>query len=265
MDKYKKNGKLKTEFYESELRDLQVELVRMQRWVRLTGAKIVVLFEGRDAAGKGGVIRRITEYMNPRICHTVALDKPTEKEESQWYLQRWIPHLPAAGEIALFDRSWYTRSGVEKVMGFCSEEENREFLETCPAFEDMLMRSGVQLIKYWFSINHEEQELRFKSRIEDPTKRWKLSPMDLKSRSKWIEYSKAKDEMFAATDTKEAPWFVVEADDKKKARLNCISHLLSLIPYEHIEPEPIAIPPKQENIDYERPPIYKQNFIPPLY
>jgi polyphosphate kinase len=258
----KKKDKLTKKEYEKQLDLLQVELVKLQRWIQTNGLKVVVLFEGRDAAGKGGVIKRITQSLNPRICKVVALGTPTEKEKTQWYFQRYIPHLPAAGEMVLFDRSWYNRAGVEYVMGFCTEDEHREFLRSCPEFERMLVRSGVKLIKYWFSVSDEEQERRFQCRIKDRTKRWKLSDMDLQSRAKWIEYSKAKDIMFAHTDIKQAPWYVVNADNKKRARLNCISHLLSMIPYEDIKPKPIKLPPRQKKVGYVRPPIEDQNFVP---
>jgi polyphosphate kinase 2 len=256
---------LKKKFYEKELRRLQIELVKLQEWVKQKGLKVVVIFEGRDAAGKGGVIKRITESLNPRIVRVVALPAPTERERAQWYFQRYIPHLPAAGEIVLFDRSWYNRAGVERVMGFCTEEEYREFLRSCPEFERMLVRSGITLIKYWFSVSDEEQEHRFQARIDDPTKRWKLSPMDLKSRSRWIEYSRAKDEMFKFTDIKQAPWWVVNSDDKKRARLNFITHLLSIIPYEDLTPEPIELPPRQHDVGYVRPPMEDQTFVPEVY
>jgi len=257
--------KLKKKYYEEELARLQIELVKLQEWIKHKGLKAVVLFEGRDAAGKGGVIKRITQRLNPRVCRVVALATPTEREKTQWYFQRYVPHLPAAGEMVLFDRSWYNRAGVERVMGFCTDEEYREFLRSCPEFERMLVRSGVILIKYWFSVSDEEQERRFQARLHDPTKRWKLSPMDLESRAKWVEYSKGKDEMFRYTDIKQAPWYVVEADDKRRARLNCISHLLSMIPYEDLTPEPIKLPPRQKDIGYERPPITDQTFVPEEY
>jgi polyphosphate kinase 2 len=258
----KKKDKLTKKEYEKQLNLLQVELVKLQRWIQTKGLKVVVLFEGRDAAGKGGVIKRITQSLNPRICKVVALGTPTEKEKTQWYFQRYIPHLPAAGEMVLFDRSWYNRAGVEYVMGFCTEDEHREFLRSCPEFERMLVRSGIKLIKYWFSVSDEEQERRFQCRIKDRTKRWKLSDMDLQSRAKWIEYSKAKDIMFAHTDIKQAPWYVVNADNKKRARLNCISHLLSMIPYKDLKPKPIKLPPRQKKIGYVRPPLEDQNFVP---
>jgi polyphosphate kinase 2 len=262
----KKNGqKLKRKQYNRELAKLQIELVKLQEWIKKKGLKVVVIFEGRDAAGKGSVIKRITQRLNPRICRVVALGTPTEREKTQWYFQRYVPHLPAAGEMVLFDRSWYNRAGVEHVMGFCSEEEYREFLRTCPEFERMLMSSGILLIKYWFSVSDEEQEIRFRARLEDPTKRWKLSPMDLASREKWVEYSEAKDEMFRYTDTKQSPWYVVEADNKRKARLNCISHLLSLIKYKDLTPEPMKLPPRRPRKAYVRPPITDQTFVPEIY
>jgi len=228
-------SKLKKSFYFKELERLQLELVKLHEWVKARDLKVVVLFEGRDAAGKGGVIKRITQRLNPRICRVVALGVPTEREKTEWYFQRYVTHLPSAGEIVLMDRSWYNRAGVERVMNFCTDEEYWEFLRSCPRFEEMLIHSGIILIKYWFSVSDEEQENRFRERIADPLKRWKFSEMDLVSRSKWIEYSKAKDEMFSYTDTKVAPWFVVNADNKRKARLNTIHHLLSLIPYQEIK------------------------------
>jgi len=225
-----------------------------------------VIFEGRDAAGKGGVIKRITECLNPRYARVVALPAPTEREKTQWYFQRYVAHLPAAGEMVFFDRSWYNRAGVERVMGFCTNEEYQEFLRACPEFERMLVRSGIVLVKYWFSVSDEEQERRFQARIEDPTKRWKLSPMDLESRTKWVEYSIAKDEMFKYTDIKQAPWYVVNSDNKKRARLNCINHLLSVIPYQDLTPEPIVLPPRREDkTGYVRPPITDQTFVPEDY
>jgi len=251
--------------YEKELRRLQVELVKLQEWVRLKGLKVVVIFEGRDAAGKGGAIKRITESLNPRVCRVVALPAPTEREKTQWYFQRYVSHLPAAGEIVLFDRSWYNRAGVERVMGFCTDDEYREFLRSVPEFERMLVRSGIILIKYWFSVSDKEQELRFQDRISSPTKRWKLSPMDLQSRARWVEYSKAKDENFAHTDIKQAPWYVVNADNKMCARLNCIRHLLNLIPYEDLTPEPLVLPPRQAEQGYVRPPMTDQTFVPEVY
>ena len=260
-----KREKLSTKEYEAELLKLQIELVKLQEWVKAQGLKVVIVFEGRDAAGKGGCIKRITECLNPRYARVAALPVPTEREKTQWYFQRYVAHLPAAGEMVLFDRSWYNRAGVERVMGFCTEEEYREFLRSCPEFERMLVRSGIILIKYWFSVSDKEQERRFKARIDDPTKRWKLSPMDMASRTKWVEYSKAKDEMFKYTDIKQSPWWVVDSDDKKRARLNCIRHLLSLIPYQDLTPEPITLPPRQEDAGYVRPPMTDQTFVPEVY
>ena len=254
--------KLSTKEYEKELEKLQVELVKMQGWIKEKGLKVVVLFEGRDAAGKGGTIKRITEKLNPRIVRIVALATPTEREKSQWYFQRYVQHLPAAGEMVLFDRSWYNRAGVERVMGFCTEEEVREFFRSVPEFENMLIRSGIILVKYWFSVSNEEQERRFQARINDITRRWKLSPMDLASRTKWVEYSKAKDEMFRYTDTKLSPWYVVNSDNKELARLSCISHLLTKVPYEDLTPEPIVLPPRQADDNYVRPPMSTQTFVP---
>ena len=257
--------RMKSKAYLAELRTLHGELVAMQEWVKATGAKICVVFEGRDTAGKGGTIKALTERVSPRVFRVVALPAPTEREKSQMYVQRYFHHFPAAGEVVVFDRSWYNRAGVEHVMGFCAEDEYREFLRSCPEFERMLVRSGIILIKYWFSVSDEEQERRFKSRVEDPTKRWKISPMDLESRRRWVEYSKAKDAMFASTDIKQASWYVVNSDDKKRARLNCISHLLSLIPYEDLTPEKIELPPRQDDGGYVRPPITDQTFVPEAY
>ncbi len=257
--------KLEKKFYEKEIERLHVELNKLLEWIKFKKLKVVLIFEGRDAAGKGGVIKTISERLNPRSCRIVALGVPTEKEKTQWYFQRYVAHLPAAGEMVLFDRSWYNRAGVEKVMGFCNEEEYLEFLRSCPEYERMLVRSDIILIKYWFSVSDIEQERRFHERIEDPTKRWKLSPMDVESRNRWVEYSKAKDEMFAHTDIKQAPWWVVRADDKRRARLNCISHLLSLIPYEDLTPAPIKLEPRREDNSYIRPPITDQNFVPEVY
>ena len=257
--------KLKNKAYERELAKLQVELVKLQEWIKHKGLKVVAIFEGRDAAGKGGVIKRITQSLNPRICRVVALGTPTEREKTQWYFQRYVAHLPGAGEMVLFDRSWYNRAGVERVMGFCTDEDYREFLRSCPEFERMLVRSGIILLKYWFSVSDEEQERRFHGRIGDPTKRWKLSPMDLKSRERWEEYSRAKDDMFATTDIKQAPWYVVHADVKKRARLNCIRHLLSMIPFEDLTPQPIELPPRQQERGYVRPPMSDQTFVPEMY
>ncbi len=251
--------------YERELARLHVELVKLQEWIKAKGLRVCILFEGRDAAGKGGTIKRITEPLNPRVSRVVALGTPTEREKSEWYFQRYVPHLPAGGEMVLFDRSWYNRAGVERVMGFCTEDEYREFLRSCPEFERMLIRSGIILIKYWFSVSDEEQERRFHDRIEDPTKRWKLSPFDLEARRRWVEYSKAKDEMFAYTDTTDSPWWVVNADVKRHARLNCITHLLSLVPYKDLTPAPIKLPPRQKDSGYRRPAIGSQRFVPEVY
>lgn len=256
-----KRPKLSNKVYEQEMARLQVELVKLQEWIKFKGLKVVVIFEGRDAAGKGGVIKRITERLNPRVARVVALPAPTERERTQWYFQRYVAHLPAAGEMVLFDRSWYNRAGVERVMGFCNDAEYWEFLRTTPDFERMLVRSGIILIKYWFSVSDEEQERRFQARINDPTRRWKLSPMDLESRARWVEYSRAKDQMFGHTDIKQAPWYVVNSDDKKRARLNAITHLLKMIPYEDLTPESITLPPRQQNIAYVRPPMEYQNFV----
>ena len=254
--------KLPNEVYERELEKLQIELVKMQYWIKETGLKVVVIFEGRDAAGKGGTIKRITEKLNPRIARVVALPVATEKEKTQWYFQRYVAHLPAAGEMVLFDRSWYNRAGVERVMGFCTPEQVEEFFRSVPEFEKMLIRSGIILIKYWFSVSNEEQERRFQARMDDITRQWKLSPMDLESRKRWVEYSRAKDDMFRYTDTKLSPWYVVEADDKKRARLNCISHLLSKIPYEDLTPQVLSLPPRQIDNSYVRPPFEDQTFVP---
>lgn len=256
---------LSSKKYEKHLANLQLELVKMQYWVRHTGTKIVVLFEGRDAAGKGGTIKRITEPLNPRGCRVVALGTPNDHEKTQWYFQRYINHLPGAGEIVCFDRSWYNRAGVERVMGFCTDKQYENFLQDCPEFERMLVRSGIILLKYWFSVSDEEQERRFQSRTTDPARRWKLSPMDLESRDKWVEYSKAKDAMFAHTNIPEAPWFTVEADDKKGARLNCIHHFLSKIPYVDMTPPALELPKRKPALDYVRPPRNEQFFIPRVY
>lgn len=254
--------KLSNDAYEAELARLQIELVKLQEWVKETGHRVAIIFEGRDAAGKGGTIKRITEALNPRVCQVVALPAPTEREKTQWYFQRYVTHLPAAGEIVIFDRSWYNRAGVERVMGFCSDEEYTEFLRACPEFERMLVRSGLQLIKYWFSVSDEEQERRFQKRLTDPTKQWKLSPMDLESRKRWVDYSRAKDAMFAHTDIKQAPWYVVSSDIKKHARLNCISHLLSLIPYEEVARPDIVLEERPAQTGYVRPPMEDQTFVP---
>ena len=260
-----KSKKIKKKVYEQELEHLQTEMVKLQEWVRQKGLKVVIIFEGRDAAGKGGVIKRITERLNPRIAHVVALGTPTEREKTQWYFQRYVPHLPAAGEMVLFDRSWYNRAGVERVMGFCSNDEYEEFMRTCPEFERMLIRSGIILIKYWFSVSDEEQEKRFQARTQDTKKFWKLSPMDLESRSRWMEYSKAKDDMFKYTDIKAAPWYAVNADNKKRARLNCMRHLLSMIPYEDLTPPPVELPERQADIGYIRPPMSSMTIVPDSY
>ena len=259
------SSKLSTIVYEQELARLQVELVKMQYWVKHTGTRIVILFEGRDAAGKGGTIKRITEQLNPRGCRVVALGTPSDREKTEWYFQRYVAHLPAAGEIVCFDRSWYNRAGVEHVMGFCTDEQYQEFLQTCPEFERMLVRSGMIVLKYWFSVSDDEQERRFQSRTLDPARRWKLSPMDLESRDRWVEFSQAKDNMFAHTNIPEAPWFTVQADDKKRARLNCISHVLSKIPYVDMTPEPLRLAPRRiAPDDYVRPPLNEQFFVPQI-
>ena len=257
--------KISNSKYERELARLQIELVKMQEWIRHKGLRVVVVFEGRDAAGKGGTIKRITEPLNPRICRVVALPAPTDREKGQWYFQRYVTHLPTKGEMVIFDRSWYNRTGVERVMGFCTGEEYREFLRSCPEFERMLVRSGIQLIKYWFSVSDEEQERRFQKRLTNPTKRWKLSPMDLESRKRWVEYSKAKDDMFAYTDIEQAPWYVVRSDIKKHARLNCISHLLGQVNYRDLTPEPIELEDRPPQEGYVRPPLEEQNFVPEIH
>ena len=261
----KESEKIDIDAYEAELARLQIELVKLQEWVKATGHRVAIVFEGRDAAGKGSTIKRITEKMSPRICQVVALPAPTERERTQWYFQRYVAHLPAAGEIVIFDRSWYNRAGVEKVMGFCTDEEYQEFLRSCPEFERMLVRAGIQLIKYWFSVSDDEQERRFQARLTDPTKRWKLSPMDLESRKRWEDYSKAKDDMFAHTDIKQAPWYVVDSDVKRHARLNCISHFLSLIPYEDMTSEPITLEQRPPQHGYVRPPMSDQTFVPEVH
>jgi polyphosphate kinase 2 len=257
--------KLKRKAYLDELAKLSVELSKLQEWIRARGLKVVIVFEGRDAAGKGGSIKTITAGLNPRVARIVALPAPSERERSQWYFQRYVAHLPAAGEMVLLDRSWYNRAGVERVMGFATPDEVQEFYRSCPEFERMLVRSGIILIKYWFSVSDAEQERRFQARIADPTKRWKLSPMDLQSRTRWVEYSRAKDEMFRHTDIEQAPWYVVTGDNKRRARLNVISHLLSLIPYEDLTPEPIVLPPREPDGGYVRPPIDEQTFVPERY
>jgi polyphosphate kinase 2 len=260
--KHGKKGKLAKGYYLQELTALQEELVKLQYWVKQKSLKVAIVFEGRDAAGKGGVIKRIVERTNPRIIRVVALGVPTERQRSQWYFERWSAHLPANGEIVLFDRSWYTRALTERVMGFCSDDEYQEFLRSCPQFERMLIRSEVAVLKYWFSVSDEEQERRFQTRAADPKRRWKLSPMDIEARDRWVDYSRAKDAMFEYTDTKDSPWFVVDADDKKRARLNCISHIMERIPYEDVLPPPIKLPPRAEQRGYIRPPLESQTFVP---
>ena len=257
--------KLTNKFYEKELARLQTELVKLQYWVKHQGLRVAIIFEGRDAAGKGGAIKRVTEYLNPRGCRVVALGTPSDVEKTQWYFQRYVAHLPAAGEIVLFDRSWYNRAGVERVMGFCTEEQYQEFMQSCPEFERMLARSGIVLLKYWFSVSDEEQERRFQARMKDPATRWKLTPMDVDARDKWEEYSKAKDATLAHTNIPEAPWFTVEADEKKPARLNLISHILSKIQYLDITPEAFQLPPRKPATGYVRPPINEQFFVPQIY
>jgi polyphosphate kinase 2 len=264
--RYRPNGKMHPEFYELELAKLQIELVKLQEWVRTRGLRVVVVFEGRDAAGKGGCIKRITEALNPRICQVVALPAPTTREQSQWYFQRYVDELPAGGEIVLFDRSWYNRAGVERVMGFATESQVEEFFREAPEFERMLLRSGITLLKYWFSVSDDEQDRRFQDRLDNPLKRWKFSAIDLEGRDRWEEYSRAKDEMFRYTDTKDSPWWVVDGDDKKRARLNCISHLLSQIPYEDVLPPRMELPPrKPASTGYVRVPIDTQTFVPDRY
>lgn len=254
--------KMTSKEYDSALSMINEELVKWQHWIKDQGLRVVLVFEGRDAAGKGGTIKRLMEPLNPRGCNVVALPAPSDRQKTQWYFQRYVEHLPAAGEIIVFDRSWYNRAGVERVMGFCTDKEYREFLRSCPEFERMLVRSGIILIKYWFSVSDEEQERRFQKRATDKTKHWKLSPMDLESRDRWMEYSKAKDEMFFYTDIAEAQWNVVNADEKKRARLNCLSHVLKSIPYEDVMPKPASLRPRKEQPDYKRPDINDQNFIP---
>ena len=261
----KTRDKLKRTVYEEKLDELHLELVKMQYWIKETGQRVVLLFEGRDAAGKGGAIKAISEPLNPRGSRVVALGTPSDREKTQWYFQRYTAHLPAAGEIVLFDRSWYNRAGVEHVMGFCTDQEYTEFLRACPEFERMLVRSGIILLKYWFSVSDEEQALRFKERAGNPSRRWKLSPMDLESMPKWVDYSRAKDEMFAHTDIKQAPWWTVEADDKRRARLNCMAHILSSVPYQDVTPPPLKLPKRRPpRGDYVRPPKRDQNFVPEL-
>ena len=264
-DEYRPDGRITGKFYDQELLRLQEELVDLQKWIRREGLRVAVLFEGRDTSGKGGVIKRITQRLNARVVRVVALGIPTERERSQWYFQRYVSHLPAAGEIALFDRSWYNRAGVERVMGFCTDDEYREFLRSCPDFERMLVRSGTILVKYWFAISAEEQERRFRSRLSDPRKRWKIGPVDVASRALWTDYSRAKDAMFTYTDIDEAPWYVVGADVKRHARLNCIHHLLQAIPYGEIQDEPIDLPDLQLDPNYRRPPLDSMNWVPEIY
>jgi polyphosphate kinase 2 len=264
-EEYGPDGRIKGKLYESELLRLQEELVILQDWVKAKGLKVAVVFEGRDAAGKGGVIRRITQRLNARTARVVALGIPTEREKSQWYFQRYVPHLPAAGEMVIFDRSWYNRAGVERVMGFCTDDEYREFLRSCPEFERMLVGSGTILIKYWFAISAEEQERRFRARISDPSKRWKIGPVDVASRAKWVDYSRAKDAMFTYTDIDVAPWYVVRADVKRHARLNCIHHLLQRIPYEDLPDEPVELPDLQQDPNYQRPALDGMNWVPEVY
>ncbi|MCX7879235.1 MAG: polyphosphate kinase 2 [Ignavibacteria bacterium] len=263
--KYNEKGRLHKKFYMKELAKLQEELVKLQYWVKAKGLKVVIIFEGRDAAGKGSTIKRLTEALNPRGARVVALEKPTETERTQWYFQRYVAHLPRAGEIVIFDRSWYTRATVERVMGFCTDEQYWEFLRSCPEFENMLIRSGIILIKYWFSISDEEQEKRLRERATNPMKRWKLSDIDLALWHKWDEISRAKDEMFKYTDTKTSPWYCVNGDDKRKARLNCIAHILSKIPYQDLIPKPIDLPPRKIDLSYVRPPIQNFTYIPEIY
>lgn len=263
--KKKEEGRLNKKTYVKQMAKQHIELVKLQEWIKNKGLKVVVIFEGRDAAGKGGVIKRITQPLNPRVCRVVALGTPTEKEKTQWYFQRYVAELPASGEMVLFDRSWYNRAGVERVMGFCTNEEYSEFMRSCPEFERMLVRSGIILIKYWFSVSDEEQERRFQDRIANPTKRWKLSLIDLESRKRWVEYSRAKDEMFKFTDIKQAPWYVVNSDDKRSAQLNCIHHLLSLISYADLTPDEITLPSRQADTDYVRPPMTDQTFVPEIF
>lgn len=257
-----KPPKIKKKVYEAELTRLQTELVTMQQWVKSSATRVVAIFEGRDAAGKGSAIKRVTEYLNPRTARIVALPAPTERQRGQWYFQRYIEHLPAAGEIVLMDRSWYNRAGVERVMGFCSSDEYRRFLHQAPIFERLLVEDGILLLKYWFSVSDVEQERRFRSRLTDPMRRWKLSPMDVQSISRWEDYSRAKDEMFIHTDIPEAPWYTVESEDKKRSRINVISHILSSVPYEHIEPEAVIIPERPTAKNYQRPPRDEFKYVP---
>jgi polyphosphate kinase 2 len=261
---YATSGRLKKVFYEAELARLQEELVALQHWVQLQGLRVLIIFEGRGSAGKGGVIKRITERTSPRIVRVVALPQPTERETTQWYFQRYIEHLPAGGEIVLFDRSWYNRSNVERVMGFCTEEQHQEFLRSCPEFERMLVRSGMIVLKYWFSVSWQEQRNRFESRNEEPLKRWKLSDMDLEEHRLYVRYSMAKDTTFEYTDIKQAPWYVVPSDDKRTARLNCMSHILSQFEFDNVMPDPVVLP-ERESVAYVRPPMQEQTFVDQLY
>ncbi|MGC6483789.1 MAG: polyphosphate kinase 2 [Synechococcus sp.] len=261
----RKGKRLNKKLYERELERLQIELVKMQYWVKATGFRLIVLFEGRDAAGKGGTIKRLVEPMNPRGCRVVALGTPSDRQKTQWYFQRYVEHFPSAGEIVVFDRSWYNRAGVERVMGFCGDDQVEQFLDDCPRFEQMLVNSGILLLKYWFSVSDTEQEARFQSRIDDPARRWKLSPMDLEARNRWVEFSKAKDAMFARTNSPQAPWFTVEADDKRRARLNCLRHVLSMVPWQDMTPPAITLPDRPEQGTYIRPPIDAQCFVPNAY
>ena len=264
-ERYRPDGRIEKKYYEGELLRLQEELVSLQDWIKHTGMRVAIIFEGRDAAGKGGVIKRITQRLNARVVKVVALGIPTEREKSQWYFQRYAPHLPGAGEMVLFDRSWYNRAGVERVMGFCTDDEYREFLRSCPDFERMLVNSGMILIKYWFAISAEEQERRFRDRIDDPRKRWKVGPVDVASRARWTDYSRAKDAMFTYTDIDEAPWYVVKADVKRHARLNCIDHLLETVPYQDLPENPIELPDLQRDPNYRRPPLESMNWVPEVY
>lgn len=263
-DSYNRQGRLKKAVYEAELERMQEELVKLQHWVVARKLRVLIIFEGRGSAGKGGVVKRITERTSPRIVKVVALPKPTEREQTQWYFQRYVAHLPAAGEIVLFDRSWYNRSNVEWVMGYCTEQEHQEFLRSCPEFERMLVRSGIKLLKYWFSVSWEEQRRRFESRNEEPLKRWKLSDMDLEEHRLYVRYSQAKDTTFQFTDIKQAPWYVVPSDDKRTARLNCIAHILSQFDYDDVVPDPVELPDR-EDLAYVRPPISEQTFVPIEY
>jgi len=260
-----KHQKMPDKEYEKALSEIYVELVKWQYWIKQKGLRVIIVFEGRDAAGKGGTIKRLMEPLNPRGCNVVALPAPSDREKTQWYFQRYVQYFPAAGEVVVFDRSWYNRAGVERVMGFCTDTEYREFLRSCPEFERMIVRSGIILLKYWFSVSDDEQERRFQKRVDDTTKHWKLSPMDLESRNRWVEYSRAKDEMFFYTDIVEAPWSVVDADVKKRARLNCLSHILAAIPYQDIMPAPLELPEREKHGDYDRPDINTQTFVPEKY